>query len=66
MLGERLEQRAPTIAVWCENGLGFAQVALEGYGGAVVERMGQGGWGVNPVETVRLQREGGEKWGACC
>jgi hypothetical protein len=39
MLGERLHQGAPTIAVWCEKGLGFAQVALEGYGGAVVERM---------------------------
>jgi len=39
MVGERFEQRAPTVAVWGENGSGFAQVALEGYGGAVVERM---------------------------
>jgi len=29
MFGERLEQRAPTVAVWREDGLGFAQVALE-------------------------------------
>jgi hypothetical protein len=40
MVGERFVQRAPTVAVWCESGFGFAQITLEGYGGAVVERMG--------------------------
>jgi len=40
MIGERLQQRAPTAAVWCEDGFGFAQITLEGYRGAVVERMG--------------------------
>src|SRR6266403_752043 len=41
-LGEGLHQAAPTIAVGCESRFGGAQIALEGYGGAIVKRMGEG------------------------
>jgi hypothetical protein len=39
-LGERLHEAAPAFAIGSESSFGIVQIALEGYGGAVVERMG--------------------------
>ena len=57
MLREWLHQAKPAIAVWSENRSRSAEIAFERYGGAVVERMGERSWRVNPLEAVSLQRE---------
>jgi hypothetical protein len=56
VIGEWLHEAAPAFAVPPESGFGTAQVALEDYGGAIVERMGEWSGRVNPLQTVSLQR----------
>ena len=59
--GERLHEAAPGGAVFAEGGFGLGEVAVEGDGGAVVERVGQGGGGVDPFEAVVGEGQGGEE-----
>src|SRR6202158_4436738 len=63
-LDERLHQAAPAFAVRPKNRFGVPQIALESYGGAVIERMRQGSGRVNPLQTVSLQWKGRKKRGA--
>ena len=51
-LGERTDESAPGFAIWTQNGFGISQIVLEGDGGAVVERVGERAWRVNPREAV--------------
>jgi len=62
MLHERLHQVLPALAVRAESGLGVVEIALEDHGGAVVERMGQRRGRMNPLQTVRLERQGRKEW----
>jgi hypothetical protein len=55
VLGERLHQTAPPLAVWSESRFGVAQIALEYYSGAVVERVRERCGRVNPPQAVSLQ-----------
>jgi len=62
---ERLHKVAPTVSIRSESGFGGAEIAFEGHGCAVIERMGEGRGGMDPVEAVRRERERRKKWGAC-
>ncbi len=64
VIGERLHKAAPAFPVRAEDGFGLAEVALEDYGGAIVERMGEWSGRVNPLQTVSLQRQRRKKRGA--
>src|SRR5216683_2190478 len=64
VIGERLHQAAPAFPVRAEDGFGLAEVALEDYGGAIVERMGEWSGRVNPLQTGSLQRQRRKKRGA--
>src|SRR6266849_2573925 len=64
VIGERLHKAAPAFPVRAEDGFGLAEVALEDYGGAIVERMGEWSGRVNPLQTVSRQRQRRKKRGA--
>src|SRR5260370_6923197 len=64
VIGERLHQAAPAFPVRAEDGFGLAEVALEDYGGAIVERMGEGSGRGDPLQTLSLPRPRRKKRGA--
>src|SRR5260370_41358148 len=55
-LDKRLHELAPRIAVYTERSLGIAQVALQHDCGSVVERMGERGRRMNPLQSMIFQR----------
>src|SRR6266852_5017269 len=63
-LGKRLHQAAPALAVLAEGKFCIAEIALEHYRGAVVERMRERRRRMNPLEAVALQRKRRKKWRA--
>src|SRR5713226_6964120 len=56
-LDKRLHELAPRIAVYTERSLGIAQVALQHDCGSVVERMGERGWRMNPLQSMIFERQ---------
>jgi len=52
------------LAILAQHGFGGSEVAFEGDGAAVVERVRQRGGGVDPFQTVVLERQRLEEGGA--
>ena len=61
---QRLDEAPPGFPIGAEAGGGRIDGALQQDGGAIVQRMGQRGFRVDPFETVRGQRELFEAGGA--
>jgi hypothetical protein len=53
---------APYLAVCSQYGLSIVQVTLQHDGAAIVERMGQRSWRMNPIEAMIPQWQRAEKW----
>src|SRR5258707_14438181 len=63
VIGERLHQAAPAFPVRAGDGFGLADVALEDYGGGIVEGVGEWSGGGSTLQNRRLQRRGRKKRG---
>src|SRR5580658_3728114 len=61
-LGERTNQIVPGAAIDSEGPSGGMEVALQHHGRAVVERVSQSCWRVDPLQTMVNQRQRRKKW----
>ncbi len=57
MIDDRLHEAAPWLAVGAQFPLLIGKIALEHHGGAIVERVRQGRFAVDPLEPIVRQAE---------
>src|SRR5690348_5864934 len=58
-------QRVPGFSIFAECANRIVQVALEDDGGAIIERMGDRSWRLNPLEPILVKRQRRKEWGCC-
>lgn len=59
--GEGLHETAPGWAIFAQRGFGESEVAVKGYGGAVVKWVGQRCGRVDPFEAIVFEGQGREE-----